>query len=157
MLRKLFGRKSNPGFKAVLVDPFIQEIHEITLPNYPVDARGEVADERAFKRALADWNAHVGQNIIPVSTSFRHDCYAIIDDEGLLRSDAAYWRLEVGPEAGRDIRGGRYLIYGSNGRSTEVDVPRDLGVGFWQRNVSWVTPSEAHAWCRARGIPNRHW
>jgi hypothetical protein len=157
VLRWLMGSKPASTFRAVLVDPFAQDIRAVVLPSYPVDAEGEVVDEEVFRRALAQRNRHIGDDIIPGNTSFRDDCHATIDAEGLLRTDAAYWRLEVGPEERRDMRDGRYLIYGSDGMPAECDVPPDREVVFWRRHVRWVEAAEARAWCRALGIDSPYW
>lgn len=81
----------------------------------------------------------------------------MIDDEGLLRADAAYWRLEIGPEEERVMRGGRYLVYGYDGTSAECAVPVDLDVDFWRRHVRWVDDEEGRAWCREHGIESPRW
>ncbi len=149
--------------QGVLVDPFTRQIHNVVVPDYAKTRIGGPVDPEAANRTWDVWYRLVAgdQPYHRGGTALRYDCRAIIDDEGLLRAEPAFWRIRSGPQEDWVMRAARYLILGmSPDREIdgyhavryECDCPSDLGLDFWLRHVEWIDYAERHEWCRERGI-----
>lgn len=145
---------------AVLIDPFTRSIEQVLAPPLLVDALGQATDQARAenKKALCAFiNPERRERFRCTWTALRHDCIALIDDEGLVRDHAAYWRFGQGWLNDREVvRGGRYLLVGidPNNPETEAhfDVPDDLGALPFSDGVVWLDREEGRTWCEGRGI-----
>lgn len=161
--KRIFGATRSPEtpvLTAVLIDPYVRTIREVTIPSYraepplyePVDQAEFTAFCEAF-RTLINQEGRAGFR--SGSSALRNDCIAACDDEGLLHDDAGYWRLEFASY--RPIRAGRYVIYGCDGTPKETSVPTDLGETFWRDHVRWIDKLEGRELCRAESVTSTSW
>jgi hypothetical protein len=145
-----------PVIKAVLIDPYNKSITELFLPAYKTDEIGEPVDPAQFEKtsnAMRHALDPEGERFPTAFTlSLSDGCAALIEDFGLVRSDAAYWELNPDFFDCRIVRGGRYLIYGFDGSPTEASLPPHRQIGFWKSMVLWVNESDAQAWMEDHGI-----